>query len=86
MTQQSLSFHPKDTPKPGTLCGRVFDVLHARRGEWIDGRELAKIGGFAGFTARCRELRNRYGYDIENRWYEVRRDGKKFRVTEYRML
>ena len=87
MTQQSLSFHPRDTPKPGTLCGRVFDVLHANRGRWVDGRELSKVGGYAGWSARVRELRNRYGYTIENRETIVHYvDGKRFTITEYRML
>ena len=88
MTQAYLDLNPRDTPKPGTLCGRVFDVLHANRGRWVDGKVLASVGGYAGWSARVRELRNRYGYTIENR--EIHQKdwdtGKMFIITEYRML
>jgi hypothetical protein len=92
MTQAYLDLHPRDTPKPGTLCGRVFDVLHANRGRWVDGRRLAEVGGYAGWSARVRELRNHYGYTVENRQTILKyKDGPQvgkpwMTITEYRML
>ena len=87
MTQAYLDLHPRDTPKPGTLCGRVFDVLHANRGRWVDGRRLAEVGGYAGWSARVRELRNRYGYTVENRQRPgLSATGEAFTITEYRLV
>ncbi len=84
MTQASLSFTPKSL-NPTSLTGRVYALLDAHRGQWVDGREIAQVGGYAGWSARVRDLR-KLGYVVGQRDYRVERDGRKFVVTEYRLL
>ena len=84
MTQAQLSFTPKSL-NPTSLTGRVYALLDAHRGQWVDGREIAQVGGYAGWSARVRDLR-KLGYVVEQRDYRVERDGRKFVVTEYRLL
>lgn len=72
-------------PKHGTLTGRVFDVLEAKRGQWVDGTALARVGGYAGWSARVRDLR-KLGYTVENRVRHVEIDGWHGTITEYRLL
>jgi hypothetical protein len=55
------------------LCDRVLAVLQARPGEWIDGRELSRVGGYAGYRTRISDLRKPpYSQVIENRVRTVR--------------
>ncbi len=84
MTQGTLSYTPKSL-NPTSLTGRVYALLDAHRGQWVDGREIAQVGGYAGWSARVRDLR-KLGYIVEQRDYRVERDGRKFTVTEYRLL
>jgi hypothetical protein len=63
----------------------VYALLDAHRGQWVDGREIAQVGGYAGWSARVRDLR-KLGCVVEQRDYRVERDGRKFTVTEYRLL
>jgi hypothetical protein len=63
----------------------VYALLDAHRGQWVDGREIAQVGGYAGWSARVRDLR-KLGYTVEQRDYRVERDGRKFTVSEYRLL
>jgi DNA-binding response OmpR family regulator len=84
MTQGTLSYTPKSL-NPTSLTGRVYALLDAHRGEWVDGREIAQVGGYAGWSARVRDLR-KLGYTVEQQDYRVERDGRKFTVTEYRLL
>jgi hypothetical protein len=84
VTQAQLSFTPKSL-NPTSLTGRVYALLDAHRGQWVDGREIAQVGGYAGWSARVRDLR-KLGYVVEQRDYRVERDGRKFTVTEYRLL
>jgi DNA-binding response OmpR family regulator len=84
MTQGTLSYTPKSL-NPTSLTGRVYALLDAHRGQWVDGREIAQVGGYAGWSARVRDLR-KLGYVVEQRDYRVERDGRKFTVTEYRLL
>jgi hypothetical protein len=84
VTQAQLSFTPKSL-NPTSLTGRVYALLDAHRGQWVDGREIAQVGGYAGWSARVRDLR-KLGYIVEQRDYRVERDGRKFTVTEYRLL
>jgi hypothetical protein len=85
MTQVSLEFSV--IPNAGTRTRAVYDLLFKHRGEWIDGRELAKVGGYAGWSARCRDLRKHpFSMNIEQRDYLVERDGRKFTVTEYKLV
>ncbi len=84
MTQGTLSYTPKSL-NPTSLTGRVYALLDAHRGQWVDGRAIAQVGGYAGWSARVRDLR-KLGYTVEQRDYLVERDGRKFTVTEYRLL
>lgn len=84
MTQGTLSYTPKSL-NPTSLTGRVYALLDAHRGQWVDGREIAQVGGYAGWSARVRDLR-KLGYVVEQRDYRVERDGRKFTISEYRLL
>jgi hypothetical protein len=84
VTQAQLAFTPKSL-NPTSLTGRVYALLDAHRGQWVDGREIAQVGGYAGWSARVRDLR-KLGYTVEQRDYRVERDGRKFTVSEYRLL
>jgi DNA-binding response OmpR family regulator len=84
MTQGTLSYTPKSL-NPTSLTGRVYALLDAHRGQWVDGREIMQVGGYAGWSARVRDLR-KLGMSVEQRDYRVERDGRKFTVTEYRLL
>ena len=66
-----------------SLCNRVATLFRAYPGEWLDGRELAKVGGYAGWRTRVSDLRKPpYGMTIENRT----RRSNGFTVSEYRFL
>jgi DNA-binding response OmpR family regulator len=84
VTQGILSYTPKSL-NPTSLTGRVYALLDAHRGQWVDGRLISQVGGYAGWSARVRDLR-KLGYVVEQRDYRVERDGRKFTVTEYRLL
>jgi DNA-binding response OmpR family regulator len=84
VTQGTLSYTPKSL-NPTSLTGRVYALLDAHRGQWVDGRLISQVGGYAGWSARVRDLR-KLGYVVEQRDYRVERDGRKFTVTEYRLL
>jgi DNA-binding response OmpR family regulator len=84
MTQGTLSYTPKSL-NPTSLTGRVYALLDAHRGQWVDGREIMQVGGYAGWSARVRDLR-KLGMSVEQRDYRVERDGRKFTVSEYRLL
>jgi hypothetical protein len=84
MTQGTLSYTPKSL-NPTSLTGRVYALLDAHRGEWVDGREIMQVGGYAGWSARVRDLR-KLGMSVEQRDYRVERDGRKFTVSEYRLI
>jgi hypothetical protein len=44
-----------------------------------------QVGGYAGWSARVRDLR-KLGMSVEQRDYRVERDGRKFTVSEYRLI
>lgn len=68
-----------------TLTDRVAALLKARAPGWVDGRELARVGGYAGYRWRITELRWR-GVQIGNRQRVVRkRNGTTVKVSEYRL-
>ena len=69
-----------DTP---TLTDRVHAYLLACAGDWVDARDLARIGGFGGWRTRvsdARKIARQDGADIENRWFEH----GGYRVSQYR--
>lgn len=68
------------------LCARVARLLLERRGEWIDGRMLASVGGAYAWRTRVSELRKApWHLDVENRVRVVHDEGRTFRVSEYRV-
>lgn len=92
MTQPSLLDHPV-TPSLDVLltrnsaCARLARYLVLRRGQWIDGRVLAGIGGAYAWRTRLSDLRKAPWFlDIENRYRHVNEDGRKWIVSEYRLV
>lgn len=49
-----------------TLTDRVRHLFLSRPGVWIDGRELATVGGYAAWRSRVSECRTEYRMTIEN--------------------
>jgi hypothetical protein len=85
VTQGTLSYTPKSL-NPTSLTGRVYALLDAHRGQWVDGREIAQVGGYAGWSARVRDLR-KLGYTVENRQTVVAyANGNHYTISEYRLL
>lgn len=91
MTQPSLLDQPV-TPSLDVLlarnsaCARLANLLIARRGEWVDGRDLSRIGGYAAWRTRVSNLRKApWSLDVKNRYRHVQEDGRKFVISEYRL-
>lgn len=49
-----------------SLTEHVRELFVSRPNEWIDGRELAKVGGYAAWRTRLSECRREFGMVIEN--------------------
>ena len=56
--------------------------LRARSGEWLDGMELAHVGGCYAYRTRLSECRTQLGMTIENRQRKV----GDITVSEYRFV
>jgi hypothetical protein len=71
-----------------SLTERVADYFKRHEGQWLDGRLFSTFAGYAGFTARIRDLRKPpYGWNIENRQRTMRSStGRKYKVSEYRLI
>ena len=70
-----------------SLNERLRDYFTKRPGQWIDGRELARIAGSYGWRTRVSDLRTIYGMSIENKQHRVlRADGSSWKVSEYRYV
>ena len=62
-----------EQPERVSLTDRVAALFKAMPGVWIDGREIAKVGGYAGYRTRISNLRYPpYSMVIENRTRRVR--------------
>ena len=59
---------------------RVAECFRRREGEWVNGLELAQIGGAYAWRTRVSECRTQLGMDIVNR---QRKRGRET-VSEYR--
>lgn len=82
MTQPALDF----TPAPSRLEDRVAAYLRLHVNEWVDGRVLATIGGYAAWRTRVSDLRTKRGMQIENRWRNVTdAQGHTYRLSEYKL-
>src|SRR5688572_30546159 len=69
-----------------TLNDKLAAYFQAHEGQWIDGRQLATIGGSYGWRTRCSDLRKR-GLIIENRQRRMTAgDGSRWVLSEYRMV
>jgi hypothetical protein len=87
MQQASLSFSApaplRDLLAGESFCAALARVFIARRGEWIDGRSLAAVGGAYAWRTRISDLRKApWHLDIENR---VRTIDGGVKVSEYRL-
>ena len=93
MTQPSLLDLPVTPPLSellagDSMCARVARLLIARRGQWVDGREISKVGGYAAFRTRLSDLRHApWHLDIRNRVRTVEgEDGETFKISEYVLM
>lgn len=69
-----------------TLCDRLRAHLEAHADIWIDGRELARVAGYAAYRNRLTDLRLIHKLAIDNRQrIERLPDGRRIRVSEYRL-
>ncbi len=70
-----------------SMCARLARFLVAHRGEWIDGRELAKHGGAYAYRTRLSDLRHApWLLTIENRQRRIDgSDGETYVISEYRL-
>lgn len=65
-----------------TFTDAIADYFKARPNQWIDGNELATVGGCYAWRSRVSNARTRYGLTIENR---QRRVGRRV-ISEYRLV
>jgi hypothetical protein len=65
-----------------TYRDRVADLLLSRKGQWIDGMEIAQRGGIYGWRTRISECRTQLGLTVENQQRRVVRRV----VSEYRVV
>lgn len=65
-----------------TYRDAVAAYLKAHPGEWVDGLELARIGGAYAWRSRLAETRTQLGMTVENRQRKV---GRRT-VSEYRYV
>ena len=69
-----------------SLCARVARLLLSKRGQWVDGREIAKVGGYAGYRTRLSNLRKApWWLDVRNRVRTVTNGDRTFKVSEYQV-
>jgi hypothetical protein len=66
---------------------QLANYLIEREGEWIDGRDLAKVAGAYAWRTRVSECRTLLHLTIENRQRMASGfDGKRFKISEYRYV
>lgn len=84
MTQPALDF----APQPKNFTERVIALLESKRGQWVDGQDIAEVGGCYAWRSRLSDARKPpYNRVIENRQrHLVSMTGKKFTVSEYRLV
>jgi hypothetical protein len=54
-----------------TFREAVWQLFKSRPGQWIDGREIATVGGAYAWRTRISDCRKVYGATIENRIVNV---------------
>lgn len=71
--------------EPQTFAAAVAQYFEARPYLWINGLELARVGGAYAWRSRVADARRQFGMRIDNRQRRGRRaDGASFVVSEYR--
>lgn len=92
MTQPSLLDLPaqpalSDLLTGDSRCAKLAKLFLERRGDWIDGREIAKVAGAYAWRTRISDLRHfPWHLDIQNRVRTVEVDGETFKVSEYQLV
>ena len=67
------------------LRDQVAEFLKHNENVWIDGRDIAKVGGAYAWRTRLSDCRTQLGMQIENRVRTITRDdGSKYRLSEYK--
>lgn len=69
--------------KTKNLTKAVADLLTQRAGQWVDGRELARVGGTYAWRSRVSDARRQLGLPIQNRQRIVRDGERQWKVSEY---
>lgn len=87
MTQTTMDFTaPIEKPRAGKAA-QLAALFKAQPNAWIDGMELARIGGQYAWRTRVSDLRRApWHMDIENRERKVEVEGRRFTVSEYRYV
>lgn len=63
----------------------VASYFKSRPGVWVDGRELATVGGAYAWRSRISDCRRELGMEIQNRQRRIQTaDGSRITVSEYR--
>ena len=74
-------------PHSNSLTAKVAALFAARPNDWIDGRDVALVGGAYGWRTRIADARRPpFNLDIQNRQRRLRHDGRSFVVSEYRYV
>lgn len=76
---------PSGDPEKVTLslCGRVAALFKAYPNQWLDGRQIAQVGGYAAWRTRVSDLRRApFNMVIENE--TVRHEG--YTVSRYKYV
>ncbi len=70
-----------------TNTERVAALFRANEGKWIDGREVAKVGGAYAWRSRISNCRIDLAMPIDNRQRKVKdAAGEDFTISEYRYV
>jgi hypothetical protein len=88
VTQVALDFSPVDALlAKDTMCARVARLLLANRGTWVDGTEIARVGGAYAWRTRLSDLRKTpWCLTVENQMRHVDAGGGHYyKVSEYRI-
>lgn len=66
-----------------TFTERIAEYFKRQPGVWIDARSLEPIGGRQAWRTRVSDCRTQLGMTIENRVRTVKREGVRYRISEY---
>jgi hypothetical protein len=70
-----------------TLSQRLAARFKESPNTWIDGRELTRYGGYAGYRGRLSDIRRPpFSMVIENRMRRITVNGEEITVSEYRFI